>query len=293
VSEARVQPILSGSAVTAAGFASATAAVVTSRFGVAGTILGAALTAMIITGVSAILRSYLESMSGRVRGMSGSIRTRRRGRERSPVSKAGFMSRLRASFASLNWFSHLPKRPRRSIILKGLLGSVVALVIGMSVVTVAEAGIGTNLSCALWKECGGTTLAAGATGASSGGTTISKVGQAFDAQPEATRTDFSDGSGGGIFQGDGSFQEAPQPADPVDKDQGAWPWGEESQDEPGANPSYEDPQPGGLWDDGSEAPPEEQPAPVEEEPVVVEDPAALDPAVDPASESEQAAPPEQ
>ena len=61
----------------AAGLAATAASFVTSRFGVAGTLLGAALTAMIITGGSAILRSYLESVSGRVRGMPTKLSSQR------------------------------------------------------------------------------------------------------------------------------------------------------------------------------------------------------------------------
>ena len=61
----------------AAGLAATAASFVTSRFGVAGTLLGAALTAMIITGGSAILKSYLESVSGRVRGMPKKLRSNR------------------------------------------------------------------------------------------------------------------------------------------------------------------------------------------------------------------------
>ena len=60
-----------------AGLAATVAALVTSRFGVAGTLLGAALTAMIITGGSAILRAYLESLSGRVREVPTKLRSRR------------------------------------------------------------------------------------------------------------------------------------------------------------------------------------------------------------------------
>ena len=57
---AKGAPVVSVHQVVGAGLAAATAAFVTSRFGVAGTLLGAALTAMIITGGSAILKSYLE-----------------------------------------------------------------------------------------------------------------------------------------------------------------------------------------------------------------------------------------
>ena len=95
----------------AAGLAATAASFVTSRFGVAGTLLGAALTAMIITGGSAILRSYLESVSGRVRGMPKKLRSRRGQQEGGgfggtmpgrPDLRDNFVGRMRAA---LDWFS--------------------------------------------------------------------------------------------------------------------------------------------------------------------------------------------
>src|SRR4028119_2348526 len=62
--------------IMAAGLAATGAAFVTSRFGVAGTLLGAALTAMIITGGSAVLKAYIENAAGRVR--SGATRLKQR-----------------------------------------------------------------------------------------------------------------------------------------------------------------------------------------------------------------------
>ncbi len=153
--------MVSGSQMMAAGFASAGAAFVTSRFGVAGTLLGAALTAMIITGGSAILRAYLESVTGRVRKMPGALKTRanrlkaRRYAEPNtlperPDLRNNFAGRMRAA---LDWFSHLPPLTRRSILIKGLIGAAVAFVIGMAAVYAVETGIGNSLSCGLWGKC--------------------------------------------------------------------------------------------------------------------------------------------
>ena len=124
----------------AAGLAATGASFVTSRFGVAGTLLGAALTAMIITGGSAILRSYLESVSGRVRGMPTKLRSHRKQQKAGgfggtmpgrPDLRDNFVGRMRAA---LGWFSHLPTLSRRSILIKGLLAAAVAFVICMGVV---------------------------------------------------------------------------------------------------------------------------------------------------------------
>ena len=116
-----------------AGLAATAASLVTSRFGVAGTLLGAALTAMIITGGSAILRAYLESLSGRVREVPTKLRSRRERKTGGadstmpgrPDLKDNFVGRMRAA---LGWFSHLPTLRRRSILMKGLLAAAVAFV---------------------------------------------------------------------------------------------------------------------------------------------------------------------
>ena len=143
----------------AAGLAATAASFVTSRFGVAGTLLGAALTAMIITGGSAILRSYLESVSGRVRGMPTKLLARR-GQQKGggsggtmpgrPDLRDNFVGRMRAA---LDWFRHLPTPSRRSILIKGLLAAAVAFVICMGVVWGAEKVIGNSLSCGIWAKC--------------------------------------------------------------------------------------------------------------------------------------------
>ena len=143
----------------AAGLAATAASFVTSRFGVAGTLLGAALTAMIITGGSTILRSYMETVSGRVRGMPTKL-SARRGQQKGggsggtmpgrPDLRDNFVGRMRAA---LDWFRHLPTLNRRSILMKGLLAAAVAFVICMGVVWGAEKVIGNSLSCGLWAKC--------------------------------------------------------------------------------------------------------------------------------------------
>ena len=142
-----------------AGLAATAASFVTSRFGVAGTLLGAALTAMIITGGSAIFRSYLEAASGRVRGMPTKLRSRREQQNAQgfggtmpgrPDLRDNFVGRRRAA---LDWFRHLPTLSRRSILIKGLLAAAVAFVICIGVVWGAEKVIGNSLSCGIWAKC--------------------------------------------------------------------------------------------------------------------------------------------
>ena len=143
----------------AAGLAATVASFVTSRFGVAGTLLGAAVTAMIITGGSAILRAYLEAASGRVREMPTKLRARR-GQQKArgfggtmpgrPDLRDNFVGRMRAA---LDWFRRLPILSRRSILIRGLVAAAVAFVICMGVVWGAEKVIGNSLSCGLWSKC--------------------------------------------------------------------------------------------------------------------------------------------
>lgn len=159
---ARQAPVISGSQVMAAGFASAGAAVITSRFGVAGTLLGAALTTMIITGGSAILKAYLESVTGNVRKVPRKLRERRNrwkaGRTAEspdtipgrPDLRDNFAGRMRAA---LGWFSHLPSLTRRSILIKGLIAAAVAFVVGMAAVYGVERVMGNSLSCGIWAKC--------------------------------------------------------------------------------------------------------------------------------------------
>ena len=156
-------PVVSGSQVFAAGLASTMAAFVTSKFGVAGTILGAALTTMIITGGAAILNAYLKSLTGNVRKVPQKLRARRERRKAAryaepptetlpgrPDLRDNFMGRLRAA---AGWFSHLPLPARRSILVKGLIAAAVAFAISMGAVYALERGIGNSLSCGLWGNC--------------------------------------------------------------------------------------------------------------------------------------------
>jgi hypothetical protein len=155
-------PVVSGSQVFAAGLASTGAAFVTSKFGVAGTILGAALTTMIITGGAALLKAYLESVTGNVRKVPQKLRARRERRKGAryaeppetlperPDLRDNFMGRMRAA---VGWFSHLPLPARRSILLKGLIAAAVAFLLSMGAVYAVERGIGNSLSCGLWGTC--------------------------------------------------------------------------------------------------------------------------------------------
>jgi hypothetical protein len=137
------------------------AALVTSRFGVAGTLIGAALTTMIITGGAAVLKSYLEGVTGRIRKVPGRVRARA-GQRRSPQAaepqniperpdlRNNFMGRLRAAF---DWFLHLSPLRRRAILAGVVVPAVIAFLISMGAVTALELAIGKSLPCGIWNNC--------------------------------------------------------------------------------------------------------------------------------------------
>jgi hypothetical protein len=119
------QPAVKLTGVVAAGLAAALAAFFTSRFGITGTVLGTALTAMIITVGSALLGFYLERAAAKARSsVPGVVRVR---------------------------------SPRRSVLLGGLLATLLAavtsFVIGIGVVTSVELSVGKSLSCWVWNAC--------------------------------------------------------------------------------------------------------------------------------------------
>ncbi len=116
---------------------------------------------MIITGGSAILKSYLEGVTGRVRKVPGKVR-QRAGRRRSPKAaeprnipsrpdlRNNFMGRLRAAF---DWFLHLPPLRRRAILVGAIVPAIIAFLISMGAVTGLELAIGKSLPCGIWNNC--------------------------------------------------------------------------------------------------------------------------------------------
>jgi hypothetical protein len=234
--------MVNGTQVLAAGFAAATAAFVTSRFGVAGTLLGASITAMIITGGSAILKAYLESVTGRVRKVPNKVRARREQRKAEryaepetlperPDLRNNLAGRIRAA---LGWFSHLPPLARRSILVKGLIAAAVAFVIGMGAVWGVEKIINNSLSCGFWGNCPqgadpGVHLldrdARGAGSTFSGGRARTQAAPGFEAQDPVYRQNGVQQGQNGVQQ-DGSFQQAnPDFRQPAPRDSDARPGG--------------------------------------------------------------------
>jgi hypothetical protein len=172
------QPLIKPSAVVGAGLAATLAAFFTSRFGVAGTVLGTALTAMIITAGSAFFSVYLERAAARTRDITSVVRVR---------------------------------TPRRSVLLGALLAAVASFVVGMGAVTGVELSVGKSLSCWVWNEC--STKDDGG-GAASGGTTRTRPSILGGSPETAVPTPQPDG--GDQPQQTASPRETPQsPAAPA------------------------------------------------------------------------------
>lgn len=206
---------------------------------------------MIVTAGSAILNAYLLSLKGKVQAAPGSIRSaaqRRRPQERggtlpgTPGLRDNLVGRLRGA---LGWFSRLPVYQRRSILRRGLIGTVAALAVGLVAITAIEFGIGNSLSCGLWGRCpvgaspgiGGGAYGAGAEFSALGGRAegVAQQNATGYEQPQQDGGLFGGGQdeqpvqpqGGGLFgggqseqpvqpqqQGGGLFGGGQQPAQP-------------------------------------------------------------------------------
>ena len=246
----------------AAGLAATCAAFVTSRFGVAGTLLGAGITAMIITGGSAVLRAYIENAAGRVRGGATRLRERQDAGPAGQTNPPGrpdlrdnFAGRMRAA---VEWFRGLPTPARRPILIKALAAAAIALVICLVAIWGVEKVIGNSLSCGFWSNC--------PYGAAPG---IHVAG--FDDSGAGSTLSGGDvdlGGGGGVLGGGGAFDSLRDGVPIV-------PGGEEA-------PSSASPDAGG-GEDPSSASPAPEPAP--EEPPSSASPAAENQAAPDASAS--------
>jgi hypothetical protein len=126
----------------AGAIATPLAALLTSRFGVAGTMVGLALTAVIVTVMVDTLKVYLARVPGAVTSIPGGLKKK--------SAWGGFLGRLRSPFSKL---SSLPPSRRRSILIRSLIGGVIVFIIGLVVVTGVEASVGKNLSCWAWDDC--------------------------------------------------------------------------------------------------------------------------------------------
>jgi hypothetical protein len=181
--EEKSQKVVESYKAVAAGIASVLAAVFTSRLGVAGTLIGTAMAAVLITLVSAILKVQLMKASTKISGLPNTVRGRlstqqiripgKTGAEPNPEPVAqpetankrspGLLSRLRAVPSFLR---DLPSNQRRRMLVAGLLAGLVATAIGLAGVTGIELAGGKTLSCMVWSSCSDDNGSGGSSGRS-------------------------------------------------------------------------------------------------------------------------------
>ncbi len=128
--------------ILAVGIASPAATVITSRFGVAGTLLGLALSAVFITAAVDFLKVYLARIPSAVTTIPGGLKKR--------SSLRGVFQRMRLAFSK---FGSLPRARRRSVVIGAVVAAGISFIVGLIVVTVLELGVGKSLSCWVWDEC--------------------------------------------------------------------------------------------------------------------------------------------
>jgi hypothetical protein len=150
VDEQNKQSILDLPKVIAGGIASPAAALLTSRFGVAGTVVGLAFSAVIVTVISDVLKVYLARAPGAVVSIPG-------GFSKKPTWQQ-MLYRLRQPFSK---FASLAPPTRRSILIRSVIAGIIMFVVGLAVVTGLEVGVGKDLSCWVWKNCPAETSTSG------------------------------------------------------------------------------------------------------------------------------------
>jgi hypothetical protein len=152
VDEQKKETIFDPAKVIAIGIASPAATLLTSRFGIAGTLLGLALGAMILTAVADFLKVYLARTSHAAatiapeamkapRGLPTRL-FRRKGRTRTKAPYRGFSSPP-------------PGRWRRRSLLVGrsVVAAGLSFLLGLGAVTALEHSAGKSLTCWVWEEC--------------------------------------------------------------------------------------------------------------------------------------------
>ncbi|MCA1718243.1 MAG: hypothetical protein LC781_15950 [Actinobacteria bacterium] len=170
VEEEKSQKVVESYKAVAAGIASVLAAVFTSKLGVAGTLIGTAMAAVLITLGSALFKVQLMKATNKISGLPDTVRGRlstqqiripgRPNAEPNPEPAAepeaadnrspGLLSRLRAMPGFLR---DLPSNQRRKMLVAGLLAGLVATAIGLTGVTGIELAGGKTLSCLVWSSC--------------------------------------------------------------------------------------------------------------------------------------------
>ncbi len=255
----------------AAGLASVVTALFTSKLGVAGTLIGTALTAITITLFSAIFKAQIERAQTKLSGLPSTVRGRlstqqvripgRQGAEPNPEPPpppeqrggrfASFIERLRSIPGFLKGLS---PAARRRILLSGALAGLVATAIALVIITFTEVVAGEPISSFVGtqRESAGETAPRTSVGSlfgSSRNTAPQNGSQQYAPQDSPAgggrlqRNNPVQQPGGGQYQEDPAQQPADpaqqQPADPAQQQPGGAPPRDETppQQQPGAEPA--------------------------------------------------------
>lgn len=294
--EEKPKQLVQMSTVLASGITAIVAALFTSRLGVAGTLIGTALTPMLMTIGVAVLDAPIQKATEKVSVLPSTVRgqrstqrvrvpgtpgpeplpeepeppvTSRRRDRRTP----GIIQRL---LSIPTYLREMAPSTRRRTLLTGAAAGLVAAIIGLAGVTGLEAASGGTLSCTLYEECPST---------------------ASGQETAETGTSLSRAFGG---SGDTSTQSVPveseeppavqQPEAPPAPDANETPQNgqyEDGSQNPGAVPSEEAPQ--ALPED----PVQQQEQPTGQEPEAVPQNGSGQPSVDPGAEQQPVVPSEQ
>ena len=149
--EKQKQTILDIPKVIAVGISAPVATILTSRFGVAGTLIGLALSAVILTALADMLKVYLARAPATVAKVPDAV-AKMPGGLRARLSWHNVRIRLRAAFARFSSLSPAPAR-RRSVMIGSFVAAGISFLVGLIIVTGLELGVGQSLSCWVWHEC--------------------------------------------------------------------------------------------------------------------------------------------
>ncbi len=158
MSSPQSQSIIDLPKILAVGIASPAATLLTSRFGVAGTLLGLALSAVIMTVAVDVLKVYLARVPGAVTTIPGGLKKKSFFRR--------VFERIKVVFSK---FGSLPRPRRRSILISSVVAAGASILVGLIIITVLELGVGKSLSCWVWDECPTETSAEGSRTAAAAG----------------------------------------------------------------------------------------------------------------------------
>jgi hypothetical protein len=141
-SQSKNQSIIDLPKILAVGVASLAATLLTSRFGVAGTLVGLVLSAMFLTFAADVLKVYLARIPGAVTTIPGGLRKKNFFRR--------VFEKMKIPFSK---FGSLPRPRRRSILIGSVVAAGISILVGLIIVTALEFGVGKSLSCWVWDEC--------------------------------------------------------------------------------------------------------------------------------------------